>query len=138
MDSLDFHQANQGSLLVDWEHGIALNATKENQASSLAEGKFHCFTRVAAVTLGIFSRYGGRPFKTRVFSVTSGLLSSYDGYLMDLIWLGRTIRMLLEVWHETEGHFLVGTVILGFLTIFKKSQASSTFEALNSACLSSC
>ena len=88
--------------------------------------------------MGIFSRYGGRPFKTRVFSVTSGLLSSYDGYLMDLIWLGRTIRMLLEVWHETEGHFLVGTVILGFLTIFKKSQASSAFEALNSACLSRC
>ena len=35
---------------------------------------------------------------------------------------------------ETEGHFLVGIVILGFLTIYKKSQASSTFEALNSAC----
>ena len=35
---------------------------------------------------------------------------------------------------ETKGHFLVGIVILGFLTIYKKSQASSTFEALNSAC----
>ena len=35
---------------------------------------------------------------------------------------------------ETEGHFLVGIVILGFLTIYKKRQASSTFEALNSAC----
>ena len=76
--------------------------------------------------------------KTRVFSATSGLLSSYDGYLMNLNWLGRTIRTLLEVWHETEGHFLVGTVILGFLTIFKKGQASSAFEALNSACLSRC
>ena len=39
---------------------------------------------------------------------------------------------------ENEGHFLVGTVILGFLTIFKKGQASSTFEALKSACLSRC
>ena len=39
---------------------------------------------------------------------------------------------------ETEGHFLDGTLILGFLTIVKKSQATSTFEALNSACLSSC
>ena len=39
---------------------------------------------------------------------------------------------------ETEGHFLFVTVILGFLTILKKCQASSTFEALNSACLSSC
>ena len=37
---------------------------------------------------------------------------------------------------ETEVHFLVGTVILGFLSIFKKSQASSLFEALNSVCLS--
>ena len=37
---------------------------------------------------------------------------------------------------ETEAHFLVGTVILGFLSIFKKSQASSPFEALNSVCLS--
>ena len=33
-------------------------------------------------------------------------------------------------------HFLVGRVILGFLSIFKKSQASSPYEALNSVCLS--
>ena len=39
---------------------------------------------------------------------------------------------------ETEFHFLVGPVILGFLYIFKKSQASSSFEALNSLCLSRC
>ena len=44
--------------------------------------------------------------------------------------------MLLEVRQETKAHFLVGTVILVFLSIFKKSQASSTFEALNSVCLS--
>ena len=37
---------------------------------------------------------------------------------------------------ETEGHFLVGTVLLGFITIFKKCQASSTSEAVNSVCLS--
>ena len=35
---------------------------------------------------------------------------------------------------ETKVHFLVGTVILGFLTIFKKSQASSPYEALDSVC----
>ena len=46
--------------------------------------------------------------------------------------------MLLEVRLETEVHFLVGPVMLGFLTIFKKSQASSTFEALNSVSLSRC
>ena len=46
--------------------------------------------------------------------------------------------MLLEVRHETKAHFLVGTVILGFLSIYKKSQASSPFEALNYVCLSRC
>ena len=39
---------------------------------------------------------------------------------------------------QTEVHFLVGTVILGFLSIFKKSQASSPFEALISVCLPRC
>ena len=37
---------------------------------------------------------------------------------------------------ETKANFLVGAVILGFLSIFKKSQSSSPFEALNSVCLS--
>ena len=46
--------------------------------------------------------------------------------------------MLLEVRQETKTPFQVRTVILGFLSIFKKSQASSPFEALNSVCLSSC
>ena len=39
---------------------------------------------------------------------------------------------------ETEVHFLVGTVILGFLSIFKKHQASSPYETLNSVCLWRC
>ena len=46
--------------------------------------------------------------------------------------------MHLEVKQETEVHFLVGTVIWGFLSIFKKSKSSSPFEALNSVCLSRC
>ena len=46
--------------------------------------------------------------------------------------------MLLEVRRETKGPFLVATVILGFLLIFKKSQATSPFEALSYTCLSSC
>ena len=37
---------------------------------------------------------------------------------------------------ETEVPFLFGTVILGLLSIFKKSKASSPHEALNSVCLS--
>ena len=46
--------------------------------------------------------------------------------------------MFLEVRRETEGHFLVGTVILGFLSTFKNYQSSSPFETLNSSCLSNC
>ena len=51
---------------------------------------------------------------------------------------GRTIQKLLEVRHETEVHFLVSTLILRFLSIFKKSQALSPFQAINSECLSRC
>ena len=50
--------------------------------------------------------------------------------------LGRKIQTLLEVSREAKGHLLVGRVILVFLSIFTKSQASSPFEALNSAQLS--
>ena len=50
--------------------------------------------------------------------------------------LGRKIQTLLEVSREAKGPLLVGTVILVFLSIFTKSQASSPFEALNSAHLS--
>ena len=39
---------------------------------------------------------------------------------------------------ETKCPFLVSTEILGFLSIFKKCQASSAFEALNSTSLSRC
>ena len=52
--------------------------------------------------------------------------------------LGRAIRTLLEVTGVTQGLFPVATMILGFLSTFKKSQASSPFEALNSECLSMC
>ena len=44
--------------------------------------------------------------------------------------------MLLEVSLAAKLPFLVRTVILVFLSIFTKSQASSPFEALNSAHLS--
>ena len=50
--------------------------------------------------------------------------------------LGRKIQMLLEVSREVKLPSLVGTDIYVFLSIFKKSQASSPFEALDSAHLS--
>ena len=52
--------------------------------------------------------------------------------------LRRAIGMLLDVRRETEGPFLVAIEILGYLSISKKSQASSPFEALNFTCLSRC
>ena len=50
--------------------------------------------------------------------------------------LGRKIQTLLEVSQEAKLPLLVGKVILVFLSISMKSQASSPFEALNSAHLS--
>ena len=50
--------------------------------------------------------------------------------------LGRKVQTLLEVSREAKHPLLFGTVILVFLSIFTKSQASSPFEALNSAHLS--
>ena len=47
--------------------------------------------------------------------------------------LGRKIHTLLEVSREAKHHLLVCTVILIFLSIFTKGQASSPSEALNSA-----
>ena len=52
--------------------------------------------------------------------------------------LVRAIGMSLKVRWETQGPFPVATGNLGFLSFFKKSQATSLFEALNSACLSRC
>ena len=46
--------------------------------------------------------------------------------------------MLLEVRWEAKRPLVIGTVILVFLSIFTKSQATSPFEALNSAHLSKC
>ena len=50
--------------------------------------------------------------------------------------LGRKIETLLEVNREAKHPLLIGTVILVFLPIFTESQASTPFEALNSAHLS--
>ena len=46
--------------------------------------------------------------------------------------------MLLKVRREAKHPLLVGTVILVFLSIFTKSQASEPFETMNSAQLSMC
>ena len=50
--------------------------------------------------------------------------------------LGRKIQTLLDVSQEAKRPLFVSKIILVFLSIFRKSQASSTFEALNSVYLS--
>ena len=105
----------------------------------VARRKSHWFSRIAAGTWGIFSSYGRnghsklelvhqRQDSCLVTTDTSGIYTRP----------GRTIRTLLEVRQKTEFHFVVGTMILQFLSIFKKSQALSPFEALNSMCLWRC
>ena len=125
--------------MFDWEHGIALHSMQVNQASSPGEEDvswdFSSCGRNLGYTLELQWRW---PFETPLCSATSGFLSSYDGHLSNLTRLGRIIQRLLEVRRETKRTFLVGTVILGFLSIFKKSQASSPFEAMNSVGLSRC
>ena len=90
-------------------------------------------------TWGIFSSYGGDdPLKlvyVQQYQDSCLVTRDYSGISTRL---GRVIRMLLEMRRQTQGPFLVATVILGFLPSFKKSQTSSPFEALNSVCLLRC
>ena len=119
--------------MFDWEHGIALHPMQGIRASSPTEGMSHGISRVAAGTWDIFSSYSGdghsklhfgqRSQDSCLFRTdTSGIQTRF----------GRIIKILLEVKWETKRPFLDSTEILGFLSIFKKSQSSATFEALNS------
>ena len=90
-------------------------------------------------TWGIFSSYCGDGLSKLVFAQRHQYycLGTRDTSRISTS-LGRAIRTLLKVRWKTKCPFLVATVILGFLSIFKKSQGSSPFEALNFACLSRC
>ena len=84
----------------------------------------------------ILELWRGWPLETRVCSAAQDsclvMTDTSGSYTM----LGRKIQTRLEVIKEAKPPLLVRTVILVFLTIFTKSQASSPFEALNSAHLS--
>ena len=105
----------------------------------VAREKSHGFSQVAVCTCGIFSMYGRDDPSKLVFDQRRQdsclVLSEKSGISSRLC---RAVRMLHEVRLETKNTFLVATVILGFLSIFIKSQALSPFEALNSASLSRC
>ena len=96
-------------------------------------GKSQILSPVAAIIWGIFSSYGRDGNSKLVF-----VQQSQDSCLItrDISGIsmrhGTAIRTLLDVSRETEVPFLVARVILVFLSIFNKSQASSPFEALDS------
>ena len=121
------------------EHGIALHVIQGNRASSTSEAEFsEFFSTCGGILANILELrrdgYSKVMFVQRcqdtclVMRDTSQITSRLD----------RAIQTLLEVRRETEDPFLPATVILGCLSIFNKSQALSTFEALNSGCLSRC
>ena len=58
----------------------------------------------------------------------SGFLFSWTDTSGSLTRFDRIIQTLMEVRWETKDPFLVSIEILGFLSIFKKGQASATFE----------
>ena len=104
-----------------------------------AKGKSHGFSRVAARTWGIFSSYGWDGPSKHVFVQRHQhpCLVARDtlGFSSRL---GRAIGTTLEVRRNTQCPFPVATGLLRFLSIFKRSQASSPFKALNSDFLSCC
>ena len=103
----------------------------------LARGKSHEFSRVVAGTWCIFSSYGGDGhLKLRFFQRSQDSCRVMKDTSGSLTLLGRKIHTLLDVSRNAKLPLLVGTVILVFLSIFTKSQASSPFEALNLAHLS--
>ena len=123
--------------MFDWEHGLALHALQGNQASSRGEREVSCFLSSCGGNLGYILELGGDDPSKLLFVQRchdSCLVTRDNSGISSRI--GRAIRTLLEVRWETQCSFLFATVILGFLSIFRKVQASSPFEALNSTCLS--
>ena len=105
----------------------------------VAKGNYHGFSQNAVGTWGIFSNYGRDDPLELIFvpqHQDSWLLTRDTSGISSR--LGRAIGMFLKVSWETEVPFPFATVISGFLSMFQKSQALSSFEALNSVCLSTC
>ena len=84
-DSLVFHQENRGSLVFDWENGIALHAMQGNRASFPSEGDISYDFSSCGRNLGyIRELQQGWPSETPLCSARSGLLCTYEGHLRNL------------------------------------------------------
>ena len=84
-DSLEFNQANRGSLHVYWENAIVLDTMQGNRASSYCERKVSWLLSSCGRNLGyILELRQGCPFESGVCSVKSGHLSRYEGQLRNV------------------------------------------------------
>ena len=84
-DSLEFHQAKRGSLLVCLGRWNCSSSKHGNWASSHGEWELSCVFASCGLNLGyILELRRGWQFETRVCSSKSGLLSTYDGHLRNL------------------------------------------------------
>ena len=88
---------------------------------------------------GVYSRLQrGWPFKIVFVQGTSVLLSSYEGHLTNVFEAWQNNRDASRGEAGDPGSLSSCHRNIGLLSIFKRSQASSAFEAVNSACLSRC
>ena len=72
-DSLEFSQANRGSLMFDWENAVALDTIQGNRASSRREGNISWVFSSCRRNLGyILELQPGCPFESLVCSLKSG------------------------------------------------------------------
>ena len=125
--------------VFDWESAVALEIMQGNRASSRREGKASWVFSNCSRNMGYILELRRRcPFETGVCSVKSGHLARYEGYLRNVNQASPDNTEAYQDKWEFRSLFIVGRVLLGFLSIFMKSQASSHFEALNSKCLSKC
>ena len=114
--------------MFDWEHGIDLHAMQGIRASSPAEWDVSWdFSSCGRNPGYIIELHRGWPFETPLCSAKSGLLSRYDGHLRNLNYLCQDNADASGGELGDQASLLVSTEILGFLPIFKKSQASAHF-----------
>ena len=116
--------------LFDVEHGTALEAMQGNRASSRGEGgNLMVFSRFGVGTWGILSISDSNVLETLVFfqqRQDSCLVSRNTSRFSSSH--GRVVGMPLELRRETQFPFQVATGILEFLSIIKRSQASSPLK----------
>ena len=125
--------------MFDWEHGLVLHPVQGIRALTPDKGDVSWDFSSCSRNLGYILELQ-RDGRSKLHLVQR----SQDYYLVRMdtsgssTRFGRIIQTLLEVRWETIRPFLVSTEILGFLSIFKKSQASAPVEAVNSVGLSRC